>query len=394
MKKRLIMLLASLVIAAVFSTAAIPSAQVYAASSGWQQDSEGWWYRNPNGSYPTSAWKKIGGYWYYFNYKGYVITGWQKFGSDWYYFYSSGEMAASTTIDGYWIDKNGVATVPGWYWGAGGWWYQNSDGTYPASKWQQIKGKWYHFNSSGYLDTGWYKSGGKYYYLQADGSMATDMWIGNYYVDKDGVWTDTKGTSSSSASDGWVYKNGNWYYYMNGTTFKGWMQASGGNWYYFNSDGTMATDKYVDGWYITKTGKANSATATAKSIVDSNGGTLRAAYDYSSSLSYSGRTEYVESWGSGALANQGFNNGTGNCYVMAATFYCQALCLGYEAHQIAGYVPSIHGGLTPHSWVEIDESDGTWVYDPNRTMESGVDSYHKYYTEPGTWVYSNYHRMN
>ena len=191
MKKRLIMLLASLVIAAVLSTAAIPSTQVYAASSGWQQDSEGWWYRNPNGSYPTSAWKKIGGYWYYFNYKGYVITGWQKFGSDWYYFYSSGEMAASTTIDGYWIDKNGVATVPGWYWGAGGWWYQNSDGTYPASKWQQIKGKWYHFNSSGYLDTGWYKSGGKYYYLQADGSMATDMWIGNYYVDKDGVWTGT-----------------------------------------------------------------------------------------------------------------------------------------------------------------------------------------------------------
>ena len=61
------MLLASLVIATVLSTAAIPSAQVYAASSGWQQDSEGWWYRNPNGSYPTSAWKKIGGYWYYFN---------------------------------------------------------------------------------------------------------------------------------------------------------------------------------------------------------------------------------------------------------------------------------------------------------------------------------------
>lgn len=38
-----------------------------------------------------------------------------------------------------------------WKLDASGWWYQNDDNTYPASKWEEINGKWYYFNEGGYM---------------------------------------------------------------------------------------------------------------------------------------------------------------------------------------------------------------------------------------------------
>ncbi|KXB58192.1 hypothetical protein HMPREF1871_00580, partial [Gemelliphila asaccharolytica] len=33
----------------------------------------------------------------------------------------------------------------GWIKNSVGWWYQNSDGSYPANEWGQINGEWYWF---------------------------------------------------------------------------------------------------------------------------------------------------------------------------------------------------------------------------------------------------------
>ena len=35
---------------------------------------------------------------------------------------------------------------------------------------------------------GWHKIGEKWYYMYESGAMATNTWIGNNYVDADGVW--------------------------------------------------------------------------------------------------------------------------------------------------------------------------------------------------------------
>ncbi|MFS9136031.1 hypothetical protein QM871_09725 [Streptococcus mitis] len=35
------------------------------------------------------------------------ISGWPKFDSKWYYAYSSGALAVSTTVDGYYVNANG-----------------------------------------------------------------------------------------------------------------------------------------------------------------------------------------------------------------------------------------------------------------------------------------------
>lgn len=76
----------------------------------WIQDDTGWWYRNNDGSYPTSAWKNIGGYWYAFNENGYMRIGWFKEGDIWYYLADNGQMQTGwITVDGkeYYMEENG-----------------------------------------------------------------------------------------------------------------------------------------------------------------------------------------------------------------------------------------------------------------------------------------------
>ena len=146
-----------------------------------------------------------------------------------------------------------MGNAGGWVNGAQGWWWQNPDGTYPASAWKEVKGLWYHFNPDGYVNLGWYKDsdgtwyyldptngdmktgwqnvGGLYYYMDPSGAMLHDATTPDgYKVNHDGVWVESKAssedtTSKSSGStgeikdgeDGWlVYvapKSGNKYHY-------------------------------------------------------------------------------------------------------------------------------------------------------------------------------------
>ncbi|MBQ8966534.1 dockerin type I domain-containing protein [Ruminococcus sp.] len=77
-------------------------------------------------------------------------------------------------------------------------------------------------------------------------------------------------------------------------------------------------------------------------------------------------------------ANYGFNNGCGNCYVMAACFCEMAKMLGYDAHQIAGNTINRYNAPHDHSWVEIDNYNGTgqtYIFDPDFTLEFGYNGF-------------------
>ena len=78
---------------------------------------------------------------------------------------------------------------------------------------------------------------------------------------------------------------------------------------------------------------------------------------------------------------------------MAATFYEMALNLGYKGRQITGGVGMRAGGIGPHSWVELDLEDGTFVFDPNFTNESGGNGFKIHYDDSGTWSYQRGHAM-
>lgn len=113
-----------------------------------------------------------------------------------------------------------------WKFDADGWWYERTDGSYPANAWEALswngKTSWYHFNAAGYLDAGWFTDtdgstyylhdvhdnrfgymytgwnliNGSYYYFfpeamdsHKEGSLARGMVTPDgYRVDNNGVW--------------------------------------------------------------------------------------------------------------------------------------------------------------------------------------------------------------
>lgn len=84
----------------------------------------------------------------------------------------------------------------------------------------------------------------------------------------------------------------------------------------------------------------------------------------------------------------------GDCYCMASTFCILARDLGFNAYVIKGVVPTREGDFGEHSWVEIEEKDGTIrCFDPQfyYQMESGGFDFQ--YGDPGTWMYMDYERI-
>ena len=55
------------------------------ANGTWHQDSNGWWFEYPDGTYAKNKWEHINNFWYYFNNDGYMLVGWQQLSGEWYY---------------------------------------------------------------------------------------------------------------------------------------------------------------------------------------------------------------------------------------------------------------------------------------------------------------------
>lgn len=94
----------------------------------------------------------------------------------------------STSVDLNICYKNYLAASQqgNWIKEDGKYWYQYTDGSYPAKAWDKIDGLWYYFD-----DRGW---------------MAESTWIGNYYVGSDGAML-----ANTSTPDGYyVDETGKW----------------------------------------------------------------------------------------------------------------------------------------------------------------------------------------
>lgn len=308
--------------------------------TGWLLQDEGWYYLDveKDGAMFNAGWKYINSSWYYFDTNGVMKTGWLYYGEHWYYLSSYGDMS--------------------------------------VDEWDCINSKWYHFYNSGEMETGWTYYKNNWYYLSLYGDMSVNEWdyINSnwYYFDKNGIM-----------QTGWFLYNGNWYYLYPANNNAG------------KSIGAMAQNTTIDGYFISQDGIwiNDEAYQGAYSVLNQVGWNLWSAYNWSANLPYVNYSN-DPSPGSRDFAIHGFQTKTGDCYVMAATFYYMAKALGYDAHQIAGYVPLRGGGQGVHSWVEIDMDGSTYVFDPDFTHETKRNGYQITYGMSGTWRYSNYYRMN
>ena len=136
----------------------------------------------------------------------------------------------------------------------------------------------------------------------------------------------------------------------------------------------------------------------AAGILDSLDWNIEDAFNWSAGLTYygHGKADMPESPDPGIhwFAAFGFSNHKGNCFVMAATFYEFAKLCGYQPRQMCGMVPSRKGGLTIHSWVEIDQDGQTYVYDPDFQYNKGLSGFGLQYGQQGTWRYQDYSQMS
>ena len=290
------------------------------------------------------GWNLIDGKKYYADANGKIMTGWVKYENSWYYLQTEKE-----------CPKTPGAMKTGWFTQNNNWYYLDParGGKMVASEWMLIDGRWYHFYGGGGMETGWTKQNGNWYHLNANGAMET----------------------------GWIIMNDDWYYlYPAGN-------SSGA------PEGAMAVNTVINGYVVAPDGVYNEAYQGAYNVLNRVGWNLWAAYNWSANLPYVNYSN-DPSPGSKNFAIHGFKTKTGDCYVMAGTFYYMAKLLGYDAHQIAGYVPLRSGNMGVHSWVEIDMNGSTYVFDPDFTHESGRNGYQISYGMSGTWRYSNYYRMN
>ena len=173
------------------SEPSLPSTPI---SDGWHDYSLGKMYYADGKR--TRGWADIDGERYYFDEKGFMVTGWREIepdSGDWYHFGPDGVLDYGWYKEGnvwYYLDpvtglmyNDGLSTIDKstyyfYDWGgmASDWWYEAEDG-------------WYFFGGSGAMKAAqWLEWKGDWYYLTEAGKMAADTYIGEYYVDADGVW--------------------------------------------------------------------------------------------------------------------------------------------------------------------------------------------------------------
>ena len=126
-------------------------------------------------------------------------------------------------------DIEGGLSEGGWKRNDTGWWWEESDGSYPTKRWKKINNEWFYFDDRGYcLINRWFNDGQDWFYLDKRGAMVT----------------------------GWMYINNRWYFFKSdGRMAKGWVKYRE-TWYYLDEkDGDMKSDqfvKYGNGWYYLK----------------------------------------------------------------------------------------------------------------------------------------------
>ena len=239
-------------------------------------------------------------------------------------------------------------------------------------------------------------------------AMAEQSTIVNYVdgtTDSTVETPDVTPTPLPEKKEGWETVDGVKYYYVNGEKITNKVKKIGKYTYCFDKTGKLVTNKpyykvNAKTYYkIKKNGKATklSTVETMAAVrLQKCKGNLKKAFNWSVSLQYAGNVKVSKKTPT-EYGLYGFKTGSGDCYVMAATFYWMAKVAGYDAHYVKGYFQKSGGKKGAHAWVEIDQKVNgkkkTNVYDPNFQKEYKLNGYKLTYGAKRTLKYVNYMRV-
>ena len=195
---------------------------------------------------------------------------------------------------------------------------------------------------------------------------------------------DVTPTPLPEKKEGWETVDGVKYYYVNGEKITNKVKKIGKYTYYKIKKNGQAT-------------KLSAVETMAAVRLQKCKGNLKKAFNWSVSLQYAGNVKVSKKTPT-EYGLYGFKTGSGDCYVMAATFYWMAKVAGYDAHYVKGYFQKSGGKKGAHAWVEIDQKVNgkkkTYVYDPNFQKEYKLNGYKLTYGAKRTLKYVNYKRVN
>ena len=80
------------------------------AKNQWVKNGDSLFWIEEDGAMAVKKWHKAGEVWYWFDGSGAAATGWQEIDSKWYYFDENHVMVTDTTIDSYYVGKDGAWT--------------------------------------------------------------------------------------------------------------------------------------------------------------------------------------------------------------------------------------------------------------------------------------------
>ena len=232
-------------------------------------------------------------------------------------------------------------------------------------------------------------------------AMAEQSTIVNYVdgtTDSTVETPDVTPTPLPEKKEGWETVDGVKYYYVNGEKITNKVKKIGKYTYCFDKTGKLVNSKTY--YKIKKNGQATklSTVETMAAVrLQKCKGNLKKAFNWSVSLQYAGNVKVSKKTPT-EYGLYGFKTGSGDCYVMAATFYWMAKVAGYDAHYVKGYFQKSGGKKGAHAWVEIDQKVNgkkkTYVYDPNFQKEYKLNGYKLTYGAKRTLKYVNYKRVN
>lgn len=196
----------------------------------FDQTYQNWFYLKADGNRAENGWLTVGGKDYYFN--------------------ETGKLATKTWINQYYVAESGARVKNQWVFDQEkqSWYYLKSDGQKAQNEWiQQGQEKYYLKEDGKMAKDGWVTQGGNEYYVNSQGKMLKSTWLGKTYLSENG----------NKVKQGWIYDDNysSWFYIQQDGTYaeNGWQTIDGKD-YHFKSGGYLSTERWIDRFYVAKSG--------------------------------------------------------------------------------------------------------------------------------------------